>query len=62
MGATVSIAEPEDIPLEQRRACLPGDGPSLEGIVQLLKSKVKFTGFQPDAPYSQDVDPCRHAQ
>ena len=38
MGATVSVAEPEDIPLEQRRACLPGDRPSLEGIVQLLKS------------------------
>ena len=50
MGATVSIAEPEDIPLEQRRACLPGDSPSLEGIVQLLKSKVKFTGLTRNDP------------
>merc|ERR1719502_1194025 len=41
MGTTFSVTEPEDIPLEQRRACLPG-GVNVDGIVQLIKDgKVK---------------------
>lgn len=38
MGAEVSIPEPDELPLEQREACLPGDAATLEAVAELLRT------------------------
>ena len=38
MGGGISVTQPKDLPASERTACLPGEGATLEGVIELLRS------------------------
>ena len=38
MGGAISVTQPKDLPASERTACLPGEGATLEGVIELLRS------------------------
>ena len=38
MGAAISVTQPSELPASERSACLPGEGATLEGVIELLRS------------------------